>query len=120
MDAFLAMRRFPRRRLLHNRAYGCMARAGHSQCSIHFHCDFLQTAKSGMTSLLLAINPRQQPLQPSEPSAFCSYAAIRGVMHQPLSRFSTCRGKCVDYIGTSHQKARQLGISRLTSSVRHV
>lgn len=73
-----------------------------------------------MTSRVLSMNPRHQPLQPSEASAFCFYAVIHRVMHQPLSRFSACRGKRVDYIGTSQQKTRQIGVSLQTSSVRHV
>ena len=113
------MCRFLRRWLLYNRVHGCIRCAGRSQCNIYAHFDWLKAACHSTLSQMLAINPHHQPLQLSEPATFRLYAAMRRVMHQPLSRFSTCPGKCVDYVDTS-QKARQTGLSPQTGSVRHV
>lgn len=117
---FLAMCRFPRRWLLHNRVYGCIGRAGQSECTLYPHLDWLEAAHHNRISQASAMKLHRQSLQPPEPCAFRPYAAIRRVMHQPLSRFSTCRGKRVDHIDTSRQKARKVSLSLQTSSVRHI
>ena len=113
------MCRFPRRWLLHSRVYGCIERARRSQCSMYAHLDWLKAADTEIISHTLAMRFLRSPLQPSESSAFRLYAAMHRVMHQALSRFSTHREKCVDYMGASQRNTRQAGLSPQKSSVRH-
>ena len=104
IDAFSAMCRFHRQWLLYNRLYERIRCAGRNCCNTYTHFGLLESEMPSIMSHVLAINHRLQPLQSSEPSAVRHYTAIRRVMHQPLSRFSTHRGKCVDYVDTSRKR----------------
>jgi len=59
-----------------------------------------------MMPQMLAMNSYRQPLQSSGACVFPFHTAIRRIMHQPLSRFSTYQRKRVDYVDTSQQNAR--------------
>ena len=78
-----------------------------------------QMAHTTILTHMSAISSRCKPRRPPEYSFFGLYVNMRRVMHQPSSGFATHSGKPV-HNNNACQKARQMGISLRTSSVRRI